>query len=181
MTLQRFIDIEASSLNADGYPIEVAWSDLSGNIESHLINPYSVKEWTDWDYAAQNIHGISRKQCRDEGVHPGWLCERLSQSIKPGDIIYADGLPFDEWWTDALYAAGSTLGFAQFRILPTDSILLPLLAETEPEIKKRHSLYESLKQEVRQKIGKRHRAALDVQYLIELYRVCAKFKRNSSY
>jgi hypothetical protein len=180
MTLPRFLDIEASSFDSESYPIEIAWSDVDGNIESHLINPYCVEHWNDWDYAAQNIHGISRKQCREEGVHPRWLCERLNQSIKPGNVIYADGLPFDEWWTDALYAAGSTLGFAQFRILPTDSILLPLLAETEPEIKKRLSLFDSLKQEVRQKIGKRHRAALDVQYLIELYRVCAKFKRNSS-
>ncbi len=180
MTLPRFLDIEASSLDSESYPIEIAWSDFDGNIESHLINPYSVRRWTDWDFAAQSIHGISRKQCREEGVHPRWLCDRLSQSIKPGDIIYADGLPFDEWWMDALYAVGSTVGFAQFRILPTDSILLPLLAETEPDTKKCHSLFESLKQEVRQKIGKRHRAAADVQYLIELYRVCVRFKSNSS-
>jgi len=87
----RFLDIEASSLSMDSYPIEVAWSDNYGTIESHLINPYSVEYWTDWDYNAQQIHGISRKQCREEGISPEKLCHRMKNSIARGEV----GVRFD--------------------------------------------------------------------------------------
>ena len=45
MTTQmpRFLDIEASSLSNTSYPIEIAWSDGQGNIESYLINPYPIR------------------------------------------------------------------------------------------------------------------------------------------
>jgi hypothetical protein len=36
----------------------------------------------------------------------------------------------------------------------------------------RWALYEQLKREARKKVGGQHRAALDVRYLIELYRFC---------
>jgi len=67
--MPRFLDIEASSLNDASYPIEIAWSDEKGNIESHLINPYAIEEWTDWDfYAEHKIHGLSRFMCRELGA-----------------------------------------------------------------------------------------------------------------
>lgn len=172
MPLPRFLDVEASSLDSSSYPIEVAWSDANGIIESHLINPYAVESWTNWDFSAQQIHGISRKQCRENGVHPKFLCDRLSQSIRPGEIIYADGIPFDAWWIDSLYEAGSTLGYAQFRILHSDSVLLPLLTQAEANEPKRWRLYERLKLEARRKVGARHRACADVKYLIALWQLC---------
>jgi hypothetical protein len=70
MVIPRFLDVEASSLSMDSYPIEIAWSDHCGGIESHLINPYGIKEWIDWDYNAQQMHGINRKQCQEEGLLP---------------------------------------------------------------------------------------------------------------
>lgn len=36
-----FVDFEASSLNPDSYPIEVAWSIPDDSIESHLISPFT--------------------------------------------------------------------------------------------------------------------------------------------
>jgi hypothetical protein len=172
MIMPRFIDVEASSLDNSSYPIEIAWSNSAGHIESYLINPYAVDSWNDWDYCAQQLHGISRKQCGEEGVHPRWLCERLSQSIAPGQVIFADGLPLDEWWIDTLFEAGSDLGYAQFRILSSDSIMLPLLEQIEPDTRQRQQLFEQLKTKARQTIGGRHRAALDVHYLIQLYKIC---------
>jgi len=170
--IPRFLDVEASSLSMDSYPIEVAWSDKQGKIESHLINPYSVEYWTDWDFNAQQIHGISRKQCREKGVHPRFLCGRMSKSIEPGETIYADGGPFDEGWVDVLFGEGSDLGYAKFKIIHSDTVMLPLLQKIESDNRKCWQLYEQLKLEARKMVDGRHRATVDVQYLIELYRLC---------
>jgi hypothetical protein len=172
MVIPRFLDVEASSLSMDSYPIEIAWSDHFGDIESHLINPYGIKDWTDWDYNAQQMHGINREQCREEGLLPDDMCRRMSQSIKPGEIIYADGGGFDENWVDVLYSEGSVRGFAQFRIVHSDTLLLPLLATIEIDAKKRWQLYEKLKLQARQLVGRAHRAEPDVRYLIELWKLC---------
>jgi len=134
--MPRFLDVEASSLSMDSYPIEIAWSDNQCKIESHLINPYSIDSWTDWDYNAQQIHGISRKECRKKGVHPCFLCSRMSESITPGETVYADGVPIDEGWIDVLYGEGSDLGYAQFKIIHSDAIMLPLLQKIESNEKK---------------------------------------------
>ncbi|TCV88558.1 MULTISPECIES: hypothetical protein [Methylomonas] len=157
----------------NSYPIEIAWYDQNGNIESHLINPYTVDDWIDWDYNAQQIHGISRKLCGEQGVHPKFLCHRMNQSIQPGETIYADGIPFDDWWIETLYSVGSSAGFAEFNIVHSDSLMLPLLTTIEDDSNKRRRLYEQLKLDARKKVGGRHRARIDVQYLIELFHLCS--------
>jgi len=81
MTTQmpRFLDIEASSLSNISYPIEIAWFDGQGNIESYLISPNPIGEWTDWDYYAQHeIHGISRAMCSEKGIHSELMCQHYS-------------------------------------------------------------------------------------------------------
>ncbi|HEY8159127.1 MAG TPA: hypothetical protein VIF10_10545 [Methylobacter sp.] len=170
--------MEASSFNKTSYPIEIAWSDSGGAIETHLINPDGIQDWTDWDFHAEQIHGISRQLCRESGVHPKSLCRRMSQSIAPGELIYADGGQYDQDWIDVLYGAGSKLGFSQFKVIHSDSIMLPLLSSTESDSGKRWQLYEKLKADARKKVGGQHRAALDVQYLIELFLLCTAVSRQ---
>ncbi len=179
LRMPRFLDIEASSLGVNSFPIEVAWSDHLGNIESHLINPYAIEEWTDWDYHAQQLHGISRKMCREGGMHPDRVCNKMSESIKPGEIIYADGLPFDDFWIDTLYGAGSMLGYAQFRIMHSDLVMLSLLRKVELDDRKLLQLYERLKMQARKMVGARHRAEPDVLYLIELWKLCLIMNREA--
>lgn len=41
--MRYFLDLEASSLSDNGYPIEVAWVDEFGHAEEYLIHP--VEEW----------------------------------------------------------------------------------------------------------------------------------------
>lgn len=176
--MPRFLDVEASSLGVNSYPIEIAWSDHLGNIESHLINPYAIEEWTDWDYNAQQMHGISRKQCREEGIHPERMCKIMSESIWPGEVIFADGLPLDDYWVDTLYGAGSALGYAKFRIVHSDQVMIPLLMKIEFDDRNRWQLYERLKLEARKMVGSRHRAKPDVQYLIELWKLCLSISQS---
>ena len=178
MLLPRFLDVEASSLSANSYPIEVAWSNEKGDITSYLINPYLVDCWTDWSVDSQKIHGITREQCKEQGVDPRWLCDYMSNSIDPNQNIYADGGEFDEYWIDTLYGAGSDLGFAQFRVMHSDRIMLAQLEKAEKNVNRRFELFKELKQEARRIVDGRHRAAVDVQYLIELYKLCHSFGRT---
>jgi hypothetical protein len=79
-----FIDFEASSLNKDSYPVEVAWVFEDGRSRSFLIRP--APGWTDWSAEAEAIHGISRDQLDRDGVEvsiivdercrpsPTWTC-----------------------------------------------------------------------------------------------------------
>jgi len=179
LIIPRFLDVEANSLSDTSYPIEIAWSDEQGNIESQLINPYAIEEWTDWDFYAQHeIHGISRAMCREEGVHPEEMCALMSQSINPGELIYADGGRFDVNWVDVLYGAGSRLGYAQFVVTHSDTVMLPLLMQVETDNKKRWQLYEELKVEARNIVKEQHRAKVDVQYLLELWKLCLSLSRT---
>jgi len=171
--LPRFLDIEASSLNVESYPIEIAWSNEFGDIECHLINPSTIEVWTDWDfYAEHEIHGISRALCQASGLHPQEICTLMNQSIKAGEIIYADGGRYDQNWLDVLYGAGSECGFANFKIVHSDVVMLPLLKKIEPDNRKCWYLYDKLKAEARHAVKEQHRATVDVQYLIELWRLC---------
>lgn len=168
--LPCFMDIEASSLDADSYPIEIGWSTQQGDIESHLINPYAITTWTDWDSCAQAVHGISRKLCRENGKHPAWVCQRLNRIFPPGSVVYADGGQFDQFWLDQLFAACTPLGYAQITVKHTDVIMLPLLDHIEA--KQRQQFFEKLKQMARTEVGASHRAGVDVQYLITLHQLC---------
>jgi len=101
----------------------------------------------------------------------------MSQSIKAKELIYADGGEFDANWIDVLYGAGSNLGYAQFVVTHSDTVMLPLLAEVEPDEKIRWQLYEELKVQARKDVKEQHRAKVDVQYLIELWKLCFSLSR----
>jgi hypothetical protein len=93
--LPCLIDIEASSLNPDSYPIEIAWSLPDGVIEAHLINPQSIAAWTDWDeYAESAIHGIDRSTLFTQGQAPAWVAVRMNACLH-GQTLYTDALEYD--------------------------------------------------------------------------------------
>lgn len=63
-----FGDIEASGLDEASYPIEIGWSLPDGRTRSFLIKP--EPEWTHWDEAAEDLHGISREELEKSGLPP---------------------------------------------------------------------------------------------------------------
>jgi len=67
---------------------------------------------------------------------------------------------------------GTTRGFAQFRIVHSDEVILPFLMKIEPDNKKRDQIYSELKDTARKIVKTQHRAVVDVQYLIELWKLC---------
>jgi len=57
------IDFEASGLESDSYPIQVAWN-INEEVHTHFINPDFVPEWEGWSTASEAVHGLSREFLR---------------------------------------------------------------------------------------------------------------------
>ena len=98
-----FLDFEASSLSDDSYPVEVGWIFEDGRSESHVIRP--APAWTDWDLAAEAIHGIPRDQLLAEGAVPREVASRLIDQLT-GHSLYATAPSWDGKWLSVLLRAG---------------------------------------------------------------------------
>jgi hypothetical protein len=120
--MRAFIDFEASSLGRHGYPIEVAWVFEDGRSEGFLVLP--TEKWTDWDPAAEAIHGISRERLVREGVATEIVAGRLVDALQ-GHQVFASAPSWDGKWLSALLRAG---GFPRHavRLTDTDAGLLEL-------------------------------------------------------
>lgn len=97
------IDIEASGLGDDSYPIEIAWGHRYDPTvyDSFLIRP--PENWTHWDdYAEFNIHGLSRETLRREGISVADAVARLERHLG-GKTVYSDYVPSDRPWVVKLY------------------------------------------------------------------------------
>jgi len=162
----RFVDFEASSLRAESYPIEVAWNDPGGTIQAHLINPLPVPSWTDWSEDAQAVHGITRHELSRNGRDPAWVCECLDL-VGPGQTLFSDAPEFDGAWMRELYRGSRR---------PPPDLRIASIAELAALGGLDHVMYARFRSEARKRAGGEHRAALDVTYLMELYRLAAEAK-----
>jgi len=99
-----FLDIEASGLHPDSYPIQIgiAWPNMSIDSQQFLIRP--VKEWTYWSREAEAVHGFSLDECRRDGVTVIEAVERL-ESLVAGRFVHSDVVAWDDFWLNQLYAA----------------------------------------------------------------------------
>lgn len=168
-TLPCFLDFEASSLRPRSYPIEVAWSLGDGSVESHLIDPRPVPEWTDWDPVAETeIHHITPAQLHREGRTPIWVAGRMN-SVLQGLRLHTDAPDWDGFWLQVLFqAAGMEPAFT---LAAAQALWFTELAGG-PDSERRLN---ELDQQARARVaGPRHRAANDVRHFIELYRLCRK-------
>ena len=103
-----FIDIEASGLGPDSYPIEIGWALSDDRTESFLIRP--VPEWDHWDECAEDLHGISREQLFAKGVDASKAVRRLENALALPDLtIVSDAASQDEFWLDRLFEQTSSV------------------------------------------------------------------------
>lgn len=125
-----FIDFEASGIAPDSYPIEVAVVSSDTSFCS-LIKP--ARYWTHWSYDAQDMHGLSQDQLREQGDNPGAVAIHMNQLFS-GQVLCSDS-PQDSFWLDVLYEAadlvptfelkplevfvGRELASEIYRLLPT--------------------------------------------------------------
>jgi hypothetical protein len=97
-----FIDFEASSLGKQSYPIEVGWVFVDGRSEGHLIRP--ADGWSDWDAAAQAVHGIDPAVLAKEGVAHDWVARRMVE-VLAGHDLFASAPSWDGKWLSVLLRA----------------------------------------------------------------------------
>lgn len=167
--MPRFLDFEASSLASASYPIEVAWSAPDGSIESHLISPAGIERWTDWSPKAEQLHGIRRATLLAEGKAPNWICRRLN-AVLGGAVVYTDDPDYDAHWLTELFSV--TWGLQpNFELASADALLLEMLAQQDADRAHCVTKLAAIKTGLREKRARRHRAAWDVEYLAELYRL----------
>ena len=106
------IDFEASSLDQDGYPIEVGlalWPAPDQPVLgwSALIRP--AGDWTrrgHWSPKSAKVHGIRGADLLAHGHPPAWVASALNAALGPGGVVWCDGGPYDVHWMRALFEAG---------------------------------------------------------------------------
>lgn len=100
MQTQCVIDIEASGFGRNSYPIEVGYVLPDGRARCMLVRP--AAEWTHWDEAAAQVHGITREALQTHG-RPVREVAMLLNSDLSGLTVYCDGWAHDYTWLAALY------------------------------------------------------------------------------
>ena len=97
----QIIDIEASGLRPESYPIEIGVYDVDNpnNSFDFFIKP--DPEWTFWDDRAEEIHGIPRECIETKGISIYRACEILNARL--GANVLSDAVSFDSMWLDRLF------------------------------------------------------------------------------
>lgn len=97
------IDIEASGLGPDSYPIEIAAYDGGDLSYSVLINPETAEGWDHWDQIAEEeIHGISREHLSEHGEDAFLTVIRMNRVLE-GQVVYSDAVTSDGFWVQRLF------------------------------------------------------------------------------
>ena len=94
------MDIEASGFGSGSYPIEVGYVLADGRAACMLVRP--AIEWTHWDRAAEQLHGITRALLAAHGHPPADVAARLNHDLA-GQTVYCDGWAHDYTWLAVLY------------------------------------------------------------------------------
>lgn len=103
MTDIVIIDIEASGLHFDSYPIEVAVK-TKRTTQSWLIKP--EPSWTYWCSVAEGIHGITREYLEKNGVGAQEVAIEINEFLShENGLVYSDAVDWDSDWINTLYKA----------------------------------------------------------------------------
>jgi len=112
------IDFEASSLDQDGYPIEVGLALWPGPDDaifgwSTLIQP--AGDWSrhgHWSLKSAKVHGILGRELLADGQPPGRIAAALNEVLGNGTIAWCDGDAYDVHWSGALFKAANIARFS---------------------------------------------------------------------
>lgn len=97
------LDVEASGLSSDSYPIEIAWVSIinGGDNDQFLIDHKTADNWKDWDECAESLHGISRLSLKS-GLCVFIAAQRLNSQLC-GCVAVSDHSATDKLWIDKLF------------------------------------------------------------------------------
>ncbi|MFK8081102.1 MAG: exonuclease domain-containing protein [Granulosicoccus sp.] len=112
------VDIEASGLQAESYPIEIGVALVNGDRHSMLIRP--EPDWNHWDDNAERIHGITRTTLNRHGRSSEEVANQLNTLLK-AQQTYSDGWVVDKPWLTRLFSAARIP--IQFALSPIEQIM----------------------------------------------------------
>lgn len=176
-----FIDFEASGLGPRSYPIEVAFSLQDGKVESYLVDPSGISYWNDWDSFAESVHKITQEQLRREGLQPSVVAGIMNQRLE-GRVLYSDVHEYDWVWCQKLFeAVGETPTFkiSDASILFSQKLndihepsLTQVMTGTPLTDGQLSSILNCYSSQAWEKLDcAPHRAACDVEHLIEMWKL----------
>ena len=163
-----FIDLEATGFGPESYPIEIAWSDATGEITRYLINPASVPGWDSWDDGAELVHGLERKRLIRNGWPADFVAERVAEALG-GHRVYSDAPDYDQRWLGRLFTAVRQP--TPVRLEHVDELLLATMRRPSEFIWQVVARIDALKQQVKALSAGKHSAGYDVGYLVQLWRL----------
>jgi len=167
-SIPSFLDFEASSLSGNSYPIEVAWSLADRSIESHLVSPAGIEQWTDWSLLSQEVHGISRDELLTDGKSPAWICARMNDQLA-GQLVYTDNPMYDGMWLAEMFSVARVR--LKFKLGLIDELLFGRVYPNPAARANAREQVLQMKAQARERVGGQHRALLDVRYMLELYAI----------
>lgn len=148
------IDVEASGLHFDSYPIEVAVR-VDGEVKSWLIRP--EPSWNYWCKTAESMHGISRAELVSSGLSVLTVARELNEYLsQTNGLVYSDAVQWDADWLKTLFRAAKEPQL--FHILSIYELLEPAQQSQFSDIK--NQLASSGKYQL-------HRAAADVELIYQ--------------
>jgi hypothetical protein len=147
------LDIEASGLGRNSYPIEIGYVLPDGHAYCTLIRPET--DWTHWDEGAAGLHRITRELLQQRGLCARDVAKLLNAQLA-GTTVYTDGWANDFTWLNVLFeAAGMS---PRFKL----ENLRSLLSDDEAD------QWHAVKAQIASERGsQRHRASADAR-LIQL-------------
>ena len=154
----NIIDIEASGLHFDSYPIEIAIL-VEGKRKSWLIKP--EPKWQYWCDTAEKMHGITRDLLQNDGIDATTVANEMNEILGGSTTyIYSDAAHWDADWIDNLFV--SVKQVKQFYI----GSIFDLLNETQK------ARFKVEKDRIASS-GKyrHHRAAADVEIISEAFQL----------
>ena len=154
-----FVDLEASGLNAQSWPIEAGWVHADGaEPVSILIKPAEDWKETGWDRQAAGLHGISREQLQREGVDLVTACRRLN-AVFAGCTVYSDAPDWDSFWLYRLFTSARMR--QSFQLSNFADFVRPLMVGRE----------DAILDEAEKLAPRRHRAGADARHLQTIYQL----------
>jgi len=156
LTFLPIVDVEASGLHLQSYPIEIAVL-VPDDVASWLITP--EPGWTYWNVVAEAMHGISRSMLHEQGTGALTVARELNALVKTlGGVLYSDAVEWDLDWIRTLYSTVRTS--LEFEVLPIQQLL---------SFKQRLKFAEARQQLETSGRYRTHRAGPDVRLIHEAY------------
>lgn len=115
-----FIDIEASGLGDNSFPLEIGWTKDGIDIHEFFIKPHVSWDIEEWDPNAENLHGISKDFILENGINSIDIALIMNEHLS-GYTLLSDSHLNDIKWINKLFVSNEIK--REFKIVSIDLFL----------------------------------------------------------